>query len=232
MVFKKGHKINLGKKNPKASETKKRLYKEGILKSWNKGKKLHYNVWNKGLTKETNKILKNTGKKISKKAKERLKDPTKNAMYGKKHTEKTKLKMSQNEGRANKISKAKKKLYEDPTKNPNWKGGLSFEPYGQEFNNQLKEKIRKRDNYECQECRKKQIQLKIKLDVHHIDYNKKNNSKINLISLCRKCHVSTNKNRKHWTRYFQMQMFIRELFDPENLLIFNEDKQLIALEKF
>ncbi len=116
-------------------------------------------------------------------------------------------------------------------KNWNWQGGVSFEPYGQEFNKELKEKIRKRDNYECQECSIKQEELKRKLDAHHIDYNKKNNNPLNLISLCQKCHLKTNGNRKHWKRYFQMQMFIREFFNPENILIFNENKQLIGLEK-
>ncbi len=116
-------------------------------------------------------------------------------------------------------------------KNPNWQGGVSFEPYGQDFNIKLKEKIRKRDNYECQECHKKQEELKRKLDVHHIDYNKKNNNHLNLISLCQKCHLKTNGNRKHWKRYFQMQIFIKECSNPENLLIFNENKQLIGLEK-
>ena len=41
-------KIKLGKKNPKCSETKKRLFKEGILKVWNKGKKGLQIAWNKG----------------------------------------------------------------------------------------------------------------------------------------------------------------------------------------
>ncbi len=41
-------KLKLGKKNQKCSETKKRLYKEGILKVWNKGKKGLQVAWNKG----------------------------------------------------------------------------------------------------------------------------------------------------------------------------------------
>ena len=49
---------------------------------------------------------------------------------------------------------------------------------------------------------------------------------------CRKCHSKTNFNRNHWTRFFQMQIFIKEFFNPENILIFNEKKQLIGLDKF
>ena len=116
-------------------------------------------------------------------------------------------------------------------KNSNWKGGLSFEPYSPEFNKELKEKIRARDNYECQECHKKQEEFKENLSVHHIDYNKKNNNPLNLISLCKKHHMKTNSNRKHWERYFQMQVFIREFFNPENIVVFNENKQLIGLGK-
>lgn len=85
----------------------------------------------------------------------------------------------------------------------NWQGGLSFEPYGIEFNNKLRKQIRKRDNYICQECGLTQEQLGYKLSVHHIDYNKKNNKPDNLISLCRSCHLQTNYKRKDWTQYFQ-----------------------------
>jgi len=115
-------------------------------------------------------------------------------------------------------------------KQPNWQGGISFEPYGIEFNKELKEKIRKRDNHVCQECGKTQKELKRKLQIHHIDYNKQNNSSLNFISLCLKCHIKTNYNRTHWKRYFQMKILIKEIFNPENILIFNENKQLIGVK--
>lgn len=40
------------------------------------------------------------------------------------------------------------------------------------------------------------------LDVHHIDYNKKNNNEDNLITLCLHCHSRTNYNRDYWKEYF------------------------------
>lgn len=86
---------------------------------------------------------------------------------------------------------------------PNWQGGKSFEPYSLEFNKHLKKEIRKRDNYTCQQCRHKEKDLKRKLSVHHIDYNKKNNSPNNLISLCVVCHAQTNYDRNDWTQYFE-----------------------------
>ncbi len=87
-------------------------------------------------------------------------------------------------------------------KNPNWKGGLSYIKYPLKFNNKLKEFIRKRDNYICQLCYKHQRKLKSKLYVHHKDYNKRNCSKENLISLCNSCHTLTNYNRDYWYAYF------------------------------
>ena len=87
--------------------------------------------------------------------------------------------------------------------NPNWNNGSSFEPYGLDFNNELKEQIRKRDNYTCQKCGKTQDELDRKLDVHHIDYDKTNNRPENLISLCGSCHMKTNYNREDWIEYFE-----------------------------
>ena len=93
-------------------------------------------------------------------------------------------------------------------KNPNWKGGKWLEVYPQEFNNKLKEQIRKRDNHRCQECFRHQDELRKKLQVHHIDYNKKNNNLNNLISLCSVCHGQTNFKRENWINYFQNQLEI------------------------
>jgi len=87
-----------------------------------------------------------------------------------------------------------------------WLGGISFEPYGIKFNNDLKEQIRKRDKYKCQECGHIQKQLKDKLNIHHIDYNKKNNIPENLISLCRSCHAQTGYERKDWIKYFKRRI--------------------------
>ena len=65
----------------------------------------------------------------------------------------------------------------------------------------LKEKIRDRDNHECQLCNKKEIDYYRKLDVHHIDYNKEHYNENNLITLCQICHLKTNFNRDYWFAY-------------------------------
>jgi len=90
--------------------------------------------------------------------------------------------------------------------NSNWQGGKSFEPYGLEFNNKLKDKIRKRDNYTCQLSEKTEKELGEKLSVHHIDYDKKNNQEINLISLSRNWNAKVNFDRKDWTNYFKEKL--------------------------
>ena len=128
---------------------------------------------------------------------------------GSKHTIATKIKMSQaKKGKLPKnylvFSKAPKSiLHLIGGKNPNWNGGSSFEPYGIEFNKALKNYIRWMDNFTCQECGFTEEQLGYKLSIHHIDFNKKNSTSNNLISLCKSCHLQTQFNRQNWTNYFQ-----------------------------
>lgn len=106
---------------------------------------------------------------------------------GFRHSEETKKKISE---------KTKGKSKGKREKNSNWRGGIGKLPYPYEFNNILKEQIRQRDDFTCQNCKKKQ---KIrKFPIHHIDYNKKNNEQNNLITLCMKCHGKTSYNRKYW----------------------------------
>lgn len=89
---------------------------------------------------------------------------------------------------------------------PHWLGGISREPYAWTFNEELKEAIRRRDGYHCQRCNKTQIENGRKLDVHHIDYNKRNSDPENLTALCRGCNGRVNTNRPYWTALFQKTM--------------------------
>lgn len=107
-----------------------------------------------------------------------------------------------------KISKSRKgKCLGD--EHHNWNGGTSFEPYGVEFNKELKEQIRKRDNFTCQRCKK--LQNKRLQPIHHIDYNKKNNNQENLITLCRSCHMKTNFNREKWKKFFTFKKMAKSI---------------------
>ena len=78
--------------------------------------------------------------------------------------------------------------------------------YGIEFTKELKEEIRKRDNYICQECNFTEEELGYSLSIHHIDYNKDNNNPNNLISLCKSCHAKTGFNRNDWANHFQSKI--------------------------
>lgn len=90
-----------------------------------------------------------------------------------------------------------------------WIDGRSFDryKYPEDWTNHIRESVRIRDNYVCQECGIHQDELchgqVKKLDCHHIDYDKNNLNCDNLISLCRSCHVKTNFNREHWINYFK-----------------------------
>lgn len=87
--------------------------------------------------------------------------------------------------------------------NPNWRGGISFEPYPLGWNKTFKEQIRYRDSYKCQVCGCPEIENGRKLCVHHKDYNKQNIKPENLVSLCKKCHPKSNFNRDYWEEYFE-----------------------------
>ncbi len=83
-------------------------------------------------------------------------------------------------------------------RNPNWKGGSSFLPYSFVFNKKLKEEIKERDNFRCRYCDKIEEQAKNEdslhrgLTVHHVDFDKNNNSKENLMTACRRCNAKLN----------------------------------------
>lgn len=66
----------------------------------------------------------------------------------------------------------------------------------------IRDSIRERDNYICQICNCKESEINRELDIHHIDYNKFNSDKKNLIGLCNHCHPKTNTNRDYWYSYF------------------------------
>lgn len=79
--------------------------------------------------------------------------------------------------------------------NPNWRGGGSY-VRGEDWLD-MREIIRKRDNYSCRNCNKPENGKEH--DVHHImPYRiKPDNTPINLITLCMNCHrAETNRERK------------------------------------
>jgi len=114
---------------------------------------------------------------------------------GRRHSEKTKRMLSdKNKGRC------------AGDKNPMWKGGIFKSKYPKDFNKDLKNVILGRDFGSCQMCKKTNSVIA----VHHIDYDKRNNSIWNLISLCRKCHGRTNHNRSYWHMVCKDLMYFRK----------------------
>lgn len=198
--------LNKGKKLPE--ETRQKISKTRIEKGLAKGtnntqygkKGIDSPNFGKKRTEEFKQNLKefNTGKKVSKESRQKMREAKlgkysgKNSpMYGKKRTEKSKRKQSE--------SRKGKYCGEN---SPHWQNGKSFEIYPQEFK-QIKKLILERDNHECQNPYCKHLS-KI-LNVHHIDYDKKNSSPKNLVTLCNSCHTKTNgkNNRKYWIEYYQ-----------------------------
>ncbi len=206
----KGKKSNmLGKHHTKETKTKISESHKGKIISLEARKKI--SEANKG---KPSPML---GKHHTKECKRKLSEShsgKNNHFYGKKHTLESLKKIGEaSKGRYFSLE-SRMKMSEMRTleKHPGWLGGKSFELYGLAFNKKLKEQIRFRDGYRCQECFKHQTELFTKtgkpkkLACHHIDYNKQNNTPSNLISLCTKCHSKTNYKRKDWTKYFQKKL--------------------------
>lgn len=89
---------------------------------------------------------------------------------------------------------------------PRWLGGISKFPYPFDFNYELKELIRKRDNHTCQLCNKTKEEEGRSLCVHHIDYIKEHCDPENLITLCKSCNGKVNSGRRAWTRFFRLKL--------------------------
>lgn len=173
--------------------------KKGVQIAWNKGKKGIYSAAYKKKLSDSHKGLRNhLGIKHSEETKRKISIAKTNpsvetrrriglASLGRKHTRETKDKMG--------ISHSKEKCHF-------WKGGVSFREYGYEWTGMLKRAIKERDKQVCQLC----SDGNNRLDVHHIDYVKKNNDPNNLITLCMICHLKTNFNRDYWKEYFSVVM--------------------------
>jgi hypothetical protein len=92
--------------------------------------------------------------------------------------------------------------------NPNWRGGLSYEPYCEIWTNELKEYIKYRDKNIClNPCCKSSNPSN--LVIHHIDYNKKNCDQYNLITLCNTCNTEANFNRQWHMYWYKAIIYMR-----------------------
>lgn len=94
-------------------------------------------------------------------------------------------------------------------KHPNWKGGVSFNPYCPKFDKSRKKATRKFFNYSCIACGKHESENITKrgqyaLPVHHIDHDKNqgcNDIPFNLVPLCHDCHGDELHNVEEYKKY-------------------------------
>ena len=86
-----------------------------------------------------------------------------------------------------------------------WIELLAKENQNPKFTKALKDKVKERDNWECQECNIKSRQLRQMHSyptIHHIDFNHDNCKLDNLITLCPLCHAKTNFTKSTWVKYY------------------------------
>lgn len=92
--------------------------------------------------------------------------------------------------------------------NHQWKGGISCELYCDAwFDKEYKESIKERDGYKCLNpvCDSKSNRL----NIHHINYDKKNCPPDNLITLCVSCNGKANFNRDWHSAWYKAIMYRR-----------------------
>lgn len=89
-------------------------------------------------------------------------------------------------------------------KSAHWKGGISPERYwergGYKFVHVIAPEIRKRDSFRCVDCGRSESECQsvygCLLHVHHIDHDGQNNDPVNLVSLCKGCHISRHNRER------------------------------------
>ena len=89
-------------------------------------------------------------------------------------------------------------------KNGRWKDGISFLPYCEKFDDDLKERVRNFFGRICFICGKTEQENGRKLSVHHVNYNKMvccNDVKPLFVPLCISCHAKTNDERESWEEF-------------------------------
>jgi len=120
-----------------------------------------------------------------------------NPAYGKKLPEERKQKIS---------NTLKERGICAGSNNPNWRGGISKEPYCFVFGDkEWREFIFDRDK--DKHCWNPQCLWNSKQEVlHHINYNKKDCKPKNIIKICSSCNTSANFNREWWQSFYVIIM--------------------------
>lgn len=133
--------------------------------------------------------------------------------YGKHHTTESKKK----------LSIAHKALGLFGEKNVAWKGGVSFEPYCEKFNDDFRERVRAFFDNECIICGRTEEEEGKKLAVHHVDYDKKvccNDRPPMFACVCQTHNAMANHSRERWRYIFHY--IIDELYGGKSFYTRNE----------
>ena len=113
-------------------------------------------------------------------------------------------------GRGSFCSKSCGSKYRRGPLSPAWRGGTSFAPYCEKFNDACRERVREEFGHRCIVCGLRESEnctkngFHRKLSVHHIRYDKQegcNGNDFFLVPLCMSCHTKTsNGDRVYWER--------------------------------
>lgn len=111
---------------------------------------------------------------------------------------------------------------------PNWRGGLSFEPYCPKFNRDLKRRIRAFFDYRCVACGKSTVENKIALSCHHVEYNKQaccDGQPVHFAALCVACHSKTSgEDHEQWEA--MLHRVLEEIYDGRSYFTKDEWKEI------
>jgi hypothetical protein len=110
--------------------------------------------------------------------------------------------------RCRKCYNKKQSIFMCGSGNYQWLGGKSYEPYCSLWkDSEFREFILERDNFKCLNptCSGSSNRL----NIHHIDYNKKNCMLNNLITLCVSCNAKANFDREWYESWYKAILFRR-----------------------
>ena len=128
-------------------------------------------------------------------------------------SEETKMKMRKSRKKRIITEETKEKMRGE--NNPAWKGGISCEPYCDVWMDQeFKQSIKDRDNNRCinPDCWKTSIIL----NIHHINYVKKDCHPFNLITLCASCNTRANKDREWHKSWYEAIIYNKYKMGQQN----------------
>lgn len=116
--------------------------------------------------------------------------------------------------------------------NPNWKGGISYEPYCPKFNKDLKIRIRAFFEYRCALCGKTTEENRGQLSCHHVTYNKEmccDGKPVQFAAMCVRCHSKTGgKDRDKWQA--TLHRIIEEIYGGRSYFTKEEWKEVVECQ--